>query len=79
MLDENAASHIGFGQAWSVGISGGLATSKVELLRHAANQSLIHVDMMMGSREMDVDGVTANDAREPIMRNGEFLKAFDGV
>ena len=47
--------------------------SKVELLRHGANQSLIHVDMMIGSREMDVDGITANGAREPMLRMGEWL------
>lgn len=77
LLDENAASHIAFGQAWSLGIRGGLAMSRDELLRHGANQSIIHMDMMIGSGEMDVDGVTRAGKAEPIMRRGEFLAELD--
>ena len=74
LLDENAASHIAFGQAWSVGIDGGLAMSADELLRHGANQSLIHMDTMIGSAEMDVDGITATGQKIPVMRSGEFVE-----
>jgi aminopeptidase len=77
LLDENAASHIAFGQAWSVGIDGGLAMSADELLRHGANQSLIHMDTMIGSAEMDVDGITATGQAIPVMRGGEFVQELD--
>ena len=74
LLDENAASHIAFGQAWSMGIDGGWGMSADELLRHGANQSLIHLDTMIGSAEMDVDGITATGQTIPIMRTGEFVE-----
>jgi aminopeptidase len=77
LLDENASSHIAFGQAWSLGIEGGLSMSRDELLRCGANQSLIHLDTMIGSNETDVDGITSTGKTEPIMRGGEFLKTFD--
>ena len=78
LLDENAASHIAFGQAWSVGIDGGLAMSADELRRHGANQSLIHMDTMIGSAEMDVDGITAAGQTIPVMRGGEFVEELAG-
>jgi aminopeptidase len=77
LLDENAANHIAFGQAWSVGIDGGLAMNAEELLRHGANQSLIHMDTMIGSAEMDVDGITAAGQIIPVMRSGEFVQELD--
>jgi aminopeptidase len=78
LLDENAASHIAFGQAWSVGIDGGLAMSADELQRHGANQSLLHMDTMIGSAAMDVDGITAAGRTIPVMRSGEFVEELDG-
>jgi len=50
-----------------------------ELSDHSANQSLIHVDMMIGSDQIDVDGLSATGKGEPIMRSGEFLPAFAGT
>ena len=43
-----------------------------EFSRAGGNDSLVHVDFMIGSREMDIDGLTADGAREPVMRNGEW-------
>lgn len=50
-----------------------LAKSAEELLASGANTSLIHVDWMIGSGEMDVDGVTQDGAIEPLMRRGEWV------
>jgi aminopeptidase len=44
-----------------------------ELAKLGANDSLIHVDWMIGSAEMDVDGITASGAAEPLMRAGEWV------
>jgi aminopeptidase len=41
------------------------------------NQSLVHVDLMIGSGEMDVDGIGGDGTAEPVMRGGEW--AFGGV
>ncbi len=72
LFDENAASHIALGQAYSSCVEGGDAMDKEELARHGANDSLIHVDWMIGSGAMNVDGVK-NGTAEPLMRNGEWV------
>jgi aminopeptidase len=73
LFDENAASHIALGQAYSKCLLGGLAMADDELLARGANKSLIHIDWMIGSGEVDVDGVTAGGESEPVMRAGEWV------
>lgn len=73
LFDENAASHIALGQAYSTCLKGGDTMSPEELAAHGANDSLIHVDWMIGSGELDIDGVTASGATEPLMRKGEWV------
>jgi aminopeptidase len=75
LFDENAASHIALGQAYSKCIIGGGDMSEDELKQRGANRSLIHVDWMIGSAEIDVDGIDANGNAEPIMRKGEWAVA----
>lgn len=73
LFDENAASHIALGQAYSTCLIGGEKMTEDELTRLGANSSLIHVDWMIGSASIDVDGVSADGAREPLMRQGEWV------
>ena len=73
LFDENAASHIALGQAYRTCLEGGTTASEEELARRGANSSLIHIDWMIGSGEVDVDGVQANGAAEPVMRAGEWV------
>jgi len=72
LFDENAASHIALGQAYSSCMRDGDKLSKDELAAKGANDSLIHVDWMIGSEKLDIDGVTATGALEPLMRSGEW-------
>jgi len=72
LFDENAASHIALGQAYSSCLRDGDSMSPEELAAHGANDSLIHVDWMIGSAELDIDGITAGGAEEPVMRKGEW-------
>jgi aminopeptidase len=72
LFDENAASHIALGQAYSKCIVGGGAMDESELARRGANRSLIHVDWMIGSAEIDVDGIAADGEAAPLMRKGEW-------
>jgi aminopeptidase len=72
LFDENAACHIALGDAYRDTVEGGTEMSKEELMSHGANQSLIHVDFMIGSAEMDIDGITAEGTHEPVMRQGEW-------
>jgi len=73
LFDENAASHIALGQAYSTCIIDGEKMDAEQLAAVGANASLIHVDWMIGSGEMDVDGVAADGTTEPLMRKGEWV------
>jgi aminopeptidase len=72
LFDENAASHIALGQSYAKCIRNGGSLSQDELSARGANKSLIHIDWMVGSGEVDVDGVRADGGAEPVMRKGEW-------
>lgn len=74
LFDENASSHIALGQAYAKCFRGGTEMSQKELVKRGANQSLIHIDWMIGSDKVDVDGVRADGKAEPVMRGGEWVK-----
>jgi aminopeptidase len=73
LFDENAASHIALGQAYSTCLIGGEKMSTKELAALGANESLIHVDWMIGGPTMSVDGIAATGAPEPLMRDGDWV------
>jgi len=73
LFDENAACHIALGQAYSTCLKNGDTLTQEQLAARGANNSLIHVDWMIGSKYVDVDGVGAADSLEPVMRAGEWL------
>jgi len=73
LLDENTASHLAFGMSYP-GCAGGVyGTCPGELEAAGANQSGIHVDWMIGSASMDVDGIARDGAATPVMRRGEWV------
>jgi aminopeptidase len=73
LFDENAASHIALGQAYSTCLKGGDALEPAQLAAKGANDSLIHVDWMIGSGVTDVDGIGADGGSQPLMRSGEWV------
>ncbi|KYD07527.1 aminopeptidase [Saccharococcus caldoxylosilyticus] len=72
LFDENAACHLALGKAYPTNIQNGTTMSKEELDKHGVNDSLIHEDFMIGSAELNIDGVTKDGKREPIFRNGNW-------
>ena len=72
LFDENAASHIALGQAYSTCLRDGENMTPEQLAAKGANDSLIHVDWMIGSGKLDIDGITADGVAEPLMRQGEW-------
>ena len=72
LFDENAASHIALGRGLRFCLQGGTELSEEEYAARGGNNSLIHVDFMIGSGEMNIDGITTDHRREPLMRNGEW-------
>jgi aminopeptidase len=73
LFDENAACHIALGQAYSSCLRDGDKLTPEQLAAKGANESLIHVDWMIGSGKIDVDGITAIGGAEPVMRQGEWV------
>ena len=75
LFDENAASHIALGQCYTeCFVDQGLSEEEVEA--RGGNSSLIHVDWMIGSGELDVDGLDAEGNATPVMRKGEWAVAL---
>ena len=72
LFDENAASHIALGQCYSKCFKDGENLSKDEIIKRGGNSSMIHIDWMIGSDEINVDGMNSNGASIPIFRNGEW-------
>lgn len=72
LFDENAACHIALGNSYRESIEGGADMTEEEFAAQGGNKSLIHVDFMIGSAELDIDGITADGSREPVMRRGEW-------
>lgn len=73
LFDENAASHIALGQCYATCLEGGEALDAAGVAARGGNASAIHIDWMIGSGEIDVDGITADGARVPVMRGGEWV------
>ena len=72
LFDENAASHVALGSAYRFTLSGGESMSDEEFALAGGNRSATHVDFMIGSAELDVDGVLPDGTIEPLMRSGEW-------
>ena len=72
LFDENAASHIALGQCYSKCFKGDLDLSKEEITKRGGNSSMIHIDWMIGSNQIDVDGIDKNGNSKPVFRKGEW-------
>ncbi len=75
LIDENAASHLALGRAYKFTLKGAENLSDEDFQARGGNLSLVHVDFMVGSGEMDIDGLRTDGSKEPVMRAGEW--AFD--
>ena len=74
LFDENASCHIALGRAYPISVKGGRTRPQGELERDGLNHSLTHVDFMIGSSEVDVDGLLADGRIEPLLRGGEWVE-----
>jgi aminopeptidase len=75
LYDENAASHIAIGQAYGQNLKDSASLNADQKLATGMNTSMVHVDWMIGSGELNIDGVTHDGKREALMRDGEFVLA----
>jgi aminopeptidase len=75
LFDENAASHVALGSAYKFTLGGGESMGDEAFERAGGNRSGVHVDFMIGSGALDIDGVMANGSTEPLMRRGEWAQS----
>lgn len=76
LFDENAACHLALGSALRFTMEGGEEQDDAAFMAEGGNTSAIHIDFMVGSAQLDIDGVLPDGSLEPVMRRGEW--AFDG-
>jgi aminopeptidase len=72
LFDENASCHIAFGNAYRTSIVDGGDMTDEEFAMAGGNKSLVHTDFMIGSADMDIDGIKEDGTHEPLMRQGEW-------
>ncbi|RLP28532.1 aminopeptidase [Mesorhizobium sp. YM1C-6-2] len=72
LFDENASCHIALGQCYSKCFVGGDRLTPEQIAAQGGNKSLIHIDWMIGSNRIDIDGVRADGSRVPVFRQGEW-------
>jgi len=72
LYDENASNHLAIGSAYAFCLEGGKKMSQEELQEHGLNQSITHVDFMIGSDKMDIDGILEDGSKEAIFRSGNW-------
>lgn len=75
LFDENASCHVAIGRAYRFTLTGGEELTEEEFNAAGGNTSINHVDFMIGSPQMDIDGLKEDGTREPVMQQGEW--AFD--
>lgn len=78
LFDENASCHIALGKAYPTNLKGGAEMDDEQLDKHGVNDSLTHVDFMIGSEELDIDGVLEDGTTEPVFRNGTWALNIKG-
>jgi aminopeptidase len=77
LLDENASVHLAFGSAYRFNMTGGEDMDNETFMAAGGNFSKIHLDFMIGSAEMDVDGIKPNVEMEPLLKSGEWAFSAD--
>ncbi|MBK5481473.1 aminopeptidase [Peribacillus sp. TH16] len=72
LFDENASNHLAIGSSYAFCIEGGKTMSPEELAENGLNESLAHVDFMIGSDKMNIEGIKQDGTSEPVFRNGDW-------
>jgi aminopeptidase len=72
LFDENAACHIALGQCYAKCFVNGISLSPEQIAAQGGNRSLIHIDWMIGSDRIDIDGVKPDGTKVPVFRRGEW-------
>lgn len=72
LFDENASCHLAIGSAYAFNLEGGKSMPPEQLAASGLNASITHVDFMMGSKELNITGITRDGQEEPIFIQGNW-------
>jgi aminopeptidase len=72
LFDENASNHLAIGSAYAFCLEGGKNMTQEQLSEHGLNTSITHEDFMIGSAQMDINGITEDGIEEPVFRQGNW-------
>ncbi|WP_152394915.1 aminopeptidase [Paenibacillus guangzhouensis] len=72
LFDENASNHLAIGSGYAFNVEGGKTMSREELDASGVNASITHVDFMIGSANMDIDGIQQDGTVVPVFRGGNW-------
>lgn len=72
LYDENASCHLAFGKAYSLCIKDGEKMTEEELAKEGANDSLTHVDFMIGTKDLEIIGTTYDNEEVKIFVDGNW-------
>ena len=72
LFDENAACHIALGQCYSKCFKNFESLTNKDIKSFGGNSSMIHIDWMIGSKDINIDGIKENKII-PVFRNGEWV------
>ena len=72
LFDENACCHVALGMGFKEVLPGGNDMTMEEAGKHGINDSIIHVDFMVGADDLSIDGVRPDGSTAPIFRNGTW-------
>ncbi len=73
LFDENVGSHVAWGMGYTVGMDGSLDLTPEQRVAEGLNQSDTHVDIVIGSPEVQIDGIHADGSVVPVTRGDEFV------
>jgi aminopeptidase len=74
LFDENAACHLAFGKAYPTCIEGGASMDEAVLLENGVNDSIIHEDFMIGTKDLSIVGITEDGREITVFKEGNFAK-----
>lgn len=72
LFDENASNHLAIGDSYPTCCEGARDLERAQLESIGLNTSIVHEDFMIGSSEMDIDGIYEDGSSEPVFRNGNW-------
>lgn len=72
LFDENASCHFAIGKAYPICIKDGVTMDKEQLEQAGVNDSMVHVDFMIGTADLEINGITASGETVAVFKNGNL-------